>query len=142
MPGKITINETADKQKVELTTGADGVTGGYYDAAGEWHDFGGGSADVIKVFDQTVSWQLEDVTYVYYLSEPLDITDKDFIIFTFNNNSYHLIAFDNYGQLSFYTEMGDDNISYDANDETASFAYNTSEAPGSDHLVVEKVVVN
>lgn len=44
MPGKIFINETADKQKVELTTGDDGITGGYYDAAGEWHEFGGGSS--------------------------------------------------------------------------------------------------
>lgn len=42
MPGKIFINETADKQKIELTTGADGVTGGYYDPEGVWHDFGGG----------------------------------------------------------------------------------------------------
>lgn len=56
MPGKIFINETADKQKVELTTGADGVTGGYYDPEGVWHDFGGGGGGGITNPTLTVNY--------------------------------------------------------------------------------------
>ena len=67
MPGKIFINETADKQKVELTTGADGVTGGYYDAAGEWHDFGGGSSNARTFFINTITNSAES-------NHPIDIT--------------------------------------------------------------------
>lgn len=57
MPGKIFINETADKQKVELTTGADGISGGYYDAAGVWHDLGGSapSSKIYKLKNRTAS---------------------------------------------------------------------------------------
>lgn len=67
MPGKIFINETADKQKVELTTGADGVTGGYYDPDGVWHDFGGGSSNARTFFINTITNSAES-------NHPIDVT--------------------------------------------------------------------
>ena len=39
--GTIVINQTDSKQNVVLESSLDGVTGGYYDAAGVWHDLGG-----------------------------------------------------------------------------------------------------
>lgn len=65
MPGKIFINETADKQKVELTTGADGVTGGYYDHDGVWHEFEGGGNSLQPVLHLTLKSEDEDQYALY-----------------------------------------------------------------------------
>lgn len=39
--GTIVINQTDCKQNVVLTSSLDGISGGYYDAAGVWHELGG-----------------------------------------------------------------------------------------------------
>lgn len=39
--GTIVINQTDCKQNVVLQSSADGITGGYYDAEGVWHEIGG-----------------------------------------------------------------------------------------------------
>lgn len=41
--GTIIINQTDCKQNVVLQSSVDGITGGYYDAAGVWHEIGAGS---------------------------------------------------------------------------------------------------
>lgn len=48
--GTIVINQTDCKQNVVLQSSLDGITGGYYDAAGVWHEFGGGAVEEIKVY--------------------------------------------------------------------------------------------
>lgn len=46
--GTIVINQTDCKQNVVLQSSVDGITGGYYDAAGLWHEIGGESDTIIK----------------------------------------------------------------------------------------------
>ncbi len=96
MPGKIFINETADKQKVELTTGADGVTGGYYDASGEWHEFGGGGGASLY----SVTLKLSNDSTIGLNVHKLEDTG-DFIVSYLSDlqipgDSIDSLAFDNY----------------------------------------------
>ena len=41
--GTIIINQTDCKQNVVLQSSVDGITGGYYDASGVWHEIGAGT---------------------------------------------------------------------------------------------------
>lgn len=54
--GKVIINETDHKQKIVLVTSEVGVTGGFYDPEGEWHDFGsgegGGSMELTAIYEE------------------------------------------------------------------------------------------
>lgn len=49
MSANVLINETAYGQVVKLVTSPVGVTGGYYDPDGVWHDFGGGNGGTMKI---------------------------------------------------------------------------------------------
>ena len=49
--GTIVINQTDSKQNVVLESSLDGIAGGYYDAAGVWHEIGAGmEIPEIKVY--------------------------------------------------------------------------------------------
>lgn len=48
--GTIVINQTDCKQNVVLQSSLDGITGGYYDAAGVWHEIGGADEYSEKAF--------------------------------------------------------------------------------------------
>lgn len=49
--GVIVINQTDAKQSIVLESTPEGVTGGYYDADGVWHEFGGSSSEKTLIAD-------------------------------------------------------------------------------------------
>ena len=57
MMGTIVINQTDCKQNVVLQSSQDGISGGYYDAAGVWHEIGAGTEipEITPVIGKTLS---------------------------------------------------------------------------------------
>lgn len=82
MPGKIFINETADKQKVELTTGSLGVTGGYYDPEGVWHDFGGGGSNLQPILHMTITLSPDSTYSSVTISPEYHIVDGNMVAYS------------------------------------------------------------
>lgn len=52
--GTIVINQTDCKQNIVLHSSLDGVSGGYYDQAGIWHEFGGLEFKRYKIKKNTI----------------------------------------------------------------------------------------
>lgn len=80
--GKIVANPTDSGQAVILTTTEEGVTGGYFDKQGEWHEFGGGGGS-----------SLQPVVHLTLINDggenPFDIIRLDLNYEIINNHIYH-----------------------------------------------------
>lgn len=94
--GTIVINQTDCKQNVVLQSSLDGITGGYYDAAGVWHEIGESLIDAELVWEMDVT-KLEkgkglSNTSPYYTSGPKRESYLDFDILIPGGKFYYLVA--------------------------------------------------